>query len=130
MKDLHPDFNETYDMSEDNGIPSAALNRQEQLILNELQDDKFRQMVQKQFFYHVLHHIKTSNEPFYSFLSGGAGVGRSHLTKALYQAALKYYNSRAAGSNFNEIKTMLMAPTGKAAYNIKGALKAVQFTAH
>ena len=126
IKDLQPDFNEAYDLSDDIGIPSTALNRQEQLILNELQDDKFREIVQKlnkeqkQFFYHILHHVKTSDEPFYSFLSGGAGVGKSHLTKALYQAALKYYNSRA-GSDFNEIKTMLMAPTGKAPYNIKGS---------
>jgi len=41
-----------------------------------------------------LHLIKTSEEPFYCFLSGGAGVGKSHVTKALYQAALKYYNTR------------------------------------
>lgn len=74
---------------------------------------------QKEFFYHVLHLIKISNEPFYSFLSGGAGVGKSHLTKALYQAGLKNYNSRV-GDNFAELKELMLAPTGKAAYNIKG----------
>ena len=94
---------------------------QQPLILNELQDEDFRQMVQmlkkeqKEFFYHVLHLIKTSDEPFYSFLSGGAGVGKSHLTEALYQAALKYYNTRA-GCDFSEVKVLLLAPTGKAAY--------------
>ena len=41
-----------------------------------------------------MHLIKTSEEPFYCFLSGGAGVGKSHVTKALYQAGLKYYNSK------------------------------------
>ena len=103
-RDLHPDFNEHYDLSGDHGIPSAASNS-EQLILNELQDDDYRKMVQKlnkkqkEFFYHVLHLIKTSDNPFYSFLSGGAGVGKSHLTKSLYQAALKYYNTRA-GDDF------------------------------
>ena len=67
--------------------------------MNELQDDEYRHLVQmlnkeqKEFFYHVLHLIKIiSNEPFYCFLSGGAGVGKSHVTEALYQAALKYYN--------------------------------------
>ena len=74
---------------------------------------------QKQFFNHALHLIKTSDKPFYSFLSGGAGVGKSHLTKALYQAALKYYNTRA-GDDFHQVKVLLLAPTGKAAYNIKG----------
>ena len=78
---------------------------------------------QKEFFYHILHQIKTSETPFYCFLSGGAGVGKSHLTKALYQAALKYYNTRA-GDDFHQIiiKVLLLAPTGKAAYTIKATL--------
>lgn len=106
-KDLHPDFNEHYNFSDDLEIPSAELNT-EPLILNEMQDDEFRNMVQvlnreqKEFFYHMLHLTKTSDEPFYCSLSGGAGVGKSHVTKALYQAALKYYNSKA-GVDFNEI---------------------------
>ena len=45
-QDLHPDFNENYDLSSDIGIPSTASNS-EQLILNELQDRDYRQMVQK-----------------------------------------------------------------------------------
>ena len=73
---------------------------------------------QKEFFYHILHLIKTTDQPF-CFLSGGAGAGKSHLTKTLYQAALKYYNTRA-GDNFRQIKVLILAPTGKAAYNIKG----------
>ena len=123
-EDLHPDFSESYDLSDDLGIPSTSLNN-EPLILNELPDCEYRQMVQtlnkeqKEFFYHILHQIKTSETPFYCFLSGGAGVGKSHLTKALYQAALKYYNTRA-GDDFHQIKVMLLAPTGKAAYTIKG----------
>jgi len=124
VQDLHPDFNESYNLSNDLGIPSADSNT-EPLILNELLDDEYRTMVQslnreqKEFFYHVLHLIKTSDKPFYCFLSGGAGVGKSHVTKALYQAAIKYYNSRA-GDNFADIKVLMLAPTGKAAYNIKG----------
>ena len=99
-QDLHLDFDGKYDLSGDLGIPSTASNT-EQLILHEEQDDVYRGMVQKlnkeqkEFFYHVLHLIKTSDNPFYCFLSGGAGVGKSHLTKCLYQAALKYYNTRS-----------------------------------
>ena len=124
LQDLHPDFNENYDLSDDVGIPSTATNT-EPLILNELQDQDYRQLVQtlnkkqKEFFYHILHLIKTSDKPFYYFLSGGAGVGKSHLVKSLYQAALKYYNSKA-GEDFNEVKILLLAPTGKAAFGIKG----------
>ena len=57
--------------------------------------------------------------PSLSFVSGGAGVGKSHVTKALYQAALKFYNSRA-GDSFAQIRVLMLAPTGKAAYIIKG----------
>ena len=64
-------------------------------------------------------YVKISDNPFYCFLSGGAGVGKSHLTKCLYQAALKYYNTRA-GDDFHQVKILLLAPTAKAAFNIKG----------
>ncbi|PFX15510.1 ATP-dependent DNA helicase PIF1 [Stylophora pistillata] len=123
-QDLQPDLNEKYNLSDDIGIPSADLNH-EPLVLNEMQDEDYRHIVQmlnkeqKEFFYHVLHLIKTSDEPFYCFLSGGAGVGKSVVTKALYQAALKYYNQRA-GVDFTQVKVLLLAPTGKAANNIKG----------
>ena len=134
MEDLHPDFNDSYDMSDDLGIPSTSLNN-EPLVLNELPDDDYRQMVQtlnkeqKEFFYHILYQIKTSETPFYCFLSGGAGVGKSHLTKALYQAAIKYYNTRA-GDDFNQIKVILLAPTGKAAYTIKAVHSALAVPAN
>ena len=123
-QDLHPDYNANYDLSADLGIPSTTSNM-EPLILHEEQDETYREMVQKlnkeqkKFFYHVLHLIKTSDDPFYCFLSGGAGVGKSHLTKCLYQAALKYYHTRA-GDDFHQVKILMLAPTGKAAFNIKG----------
>ena len=40
--DTHPDFNESYDLSEDLGIPSNLPNN-EPLILNEMQDDEYRE---------------------------------------------------------------------------------------
>jgi len=44
-EDLHPDFNENYDLSRDLDIPSTSFDN-EPLILNELPDDDYRQMVQ------------------------------------------------------------------------------------
>ena len=125
-QDLHPDLTESYDLSEDIAAVDEMPNT-DQLILNEVPDDEYRHMVQtlnkeqKEFFYHILHLMKTSNDPFYCFLSGGAGVGKSHVTKPLYQAALKYYNTKA-GDGFHQdlVKILMLAPTGKAAYNIKG----------
>ena len=66
-----------------------------------------------------MHCIKISDNPFYAFLSGDGGVGKSHLIKSIYQAAIKYYNTKA-GEDFHQIKVLLLAPTGKAAYIIKG----------
>ena len=90
--DLYPDFNENYNMQDDIGIPSIDANM-EPLVLNELQDYEHQCMVQifnkgqKDFSFHVLHLIKTSDKLFNCFLSGVAGVGKSHLTKALFQVA-------------------------------------------
>ena len=94
-QDLHSDFSGNCNLSDELGIPSV--DNSEPLTMNELPDDEYRHIVQslnkeqKEFFYHVLNLIKTSEEPFYCFLSGGAGVGKSHVTKALYQAGLKYF---------------------------------------
>ena len=90
--DLYPDFNENYNMQDDIGIPSIDANM-EPLVLNELQDYEYQCMVQifnkgqKDFSFQVLHLIKTSDKLFNCFLSGVAGVGKSHLTKALFQVA-------------------------------------------
>ena len=66
-----------------------------------------------------MHLIKTSDKPFYAFLSGAGGVGKSHLIKSVYQEALKYNNTQA-GEDFRRVHIPLLAPAGKAAYIIKG----------
>ena len=63
--------------------------------------------------------IKTKHEPLRLFLSGGAGVGKSTVTNALYQALDRYLNT-VPGENPDNIKVLKAAPTGKAAFNIKG----------
>ena len=122
--DTHSDLNETFDHLSDNlGIPSTQQNN-EPLTLNEMQDDEYQGLVQmlnkkQRVFLSCLHLIKTSEKPFYAFLIGGGGVGKSH--QSIYLAALKYYNSRA-GDDFRRIQILLLAllPLGKAAYSIKG----------
>lgn len=113
------------DLSDDFKIPSTSRHNEPPILISELPDDGYRGMVQilnkkeKEFFYHILHQSETTETPFYCFLSSGAGVGKSHLLKALDQAALKYFNTRA-GNDFHQIKVLLLGSTGKAAYNIKG----------
>ena len=113
-----------YDIGQDLGIARKRLEN-DHLPLGEMQNDEYRAMVQglnakqKEFFYNVLHHAKTKDEPLYTFLTGGAGVGKSVLLRTLYQALLKYY-TRGAGENPDDIQVLLCAPTGKAAHNIGG----------
>ena len=113
-----------YDIGQDLGIARRQIEI-EQLPLKEMRDEDYREMVQnlnekqKEFFYNVLHHFKTSKLPLYTFLTGGAGVGKSVVLRSLYQALLKFYNGQA-GENPDAIKILLCAPTGKAAHNIGG----------
>ena len=113
-----------YDLFDDMGILPRH-NDEEELVQNRLNDSDYRQLVrslnikQKEFFYHVLHSIKTKDDPLALFLSGGAGVGKSTVTNALYEALMRYLNS-VPGENPDEVKVLKVAPTGKAAFNIKG----------
>ena len=74
---------------------------------------------QKKFFYYILHRVKVTDLPFHTFLSGGAGVGKTAVTRCIYQALLKYFNHKRS-ENPNSEKLLLCAPTGKAAHNIGG----------
>ena len=113
-----------YDLFDDMGILPRR-NDQEELVQNHLHDSDYRQLVrslnikQKEFFYHVLHSIKTKDDPLALFLSGGAGVGKSTVTNALYETLARYLNT-VPGEIPDEVKVLKVAPTGRAAYNIKG----------
>nr|XP_039258431.1 ATP-dependent DNA helicase pif1-like [Styela clava] len=56
-------------------------------------------------------------DPFHLFISGGAGTGKSHLVKAIYYETSKVLANRA--EDISQIRVLLTASTGVAAYNIK-----------
>lgn len=70
--------------------------------------------------------IKCKKEPLYAFLSGGAGVGKSVLIRALYQALHRHLCSNT-GENQDDTRIILCAYTGKAAFNIGGQTIASAF---
>ena len=74
---------------------------------------------QRTFFDYINNTIRNGKEQIFAFLSGGAGVGKSHLTKAIYQQLLRLYNT-TAGEDAESIRVLVMAPTGKSAHIIKG----------
>lgn len=74
---------------------------------------------QRHILLHTINHFQTSDEPFYIFISGGAGVGKILLIKAIYQSLMRDFNS-IPGINPDDTKILLCAPTGKAAFGIEG----------
>ena len=74
---------------------------------------------QREFFNHGVHWIKCKDEPIYAFLTGGAGVGNSVVVRALYQSLYRILNLRD-GENPDDIRILLCAYMGFAAFNISG----------
>lgn len=85
----------SYDLGLDLGITRKQVEIND-LVFNTMNDEEYRKLTcelnvkQKQFFYHILHSVKTDQLPLYCFLSGGAGVGKSVLTTCLYQSIVRY----------------------------------------
>lgn len=55
----------------------------------------------------------------HTFLSGSAGVGKSLVIKAIFQLIIHYFENLPDPQN-EEIKVLLTAPSGKAAFLING----------
>ena len=70
-------------------------------------------------FYHVLNPVKMGKLPLRLFFSGGAGVGKSTVTNALYEALIRHLNAQIENDP-DDISVVKVAPTGKAAFNIRG----------
>lgn len=75
---------------------------------------------EKQFSYviHVLSSVKSNEMPFYHFVGGEAGVGKSKLITAIYQSLSRYY--KLEPGPLDSVPIMICAYTGKAAHNIGG----------
>ena len=90
-----------------------------------LPDDEYLQLLrsldlrQREFFNHIVHWIKSKDEPVYAFLTGGAGVGKSVVIRALYQCLYRLWNLKD-GENPDDKRILLRAYMGFAAFNISG----------
>ena len=68
---------------------------------------------------HVMQWIQTKTEPMYIFIEGGAGVGKTKAAKAIYESMNRFYR-RQPGTNPDQVHCIVLAPTGMAAYHVKG----------
>ena len=114
-----------YDLGPDLGAVSHIGNDIE-IVQNRLPEKDYLQLMsklnkkQREIFTHIVHSITHSPEvQLCVFITGGAGVGKSVVIRTLYQAL-----HRLRGSNFSQdpedIRILLCAYTGLAAYNIQG----------
>lgn len=90
-----------------------------------MSDEKYNSLIthlnEKQLDYlmHVLNAFRNKRDrlPFYHFISGSAGVGKTFLINSIDQTIRRECEKQRGPQ---EITTLLLAPTGKAAHNING----------
>ncbi len=107
------------------GVPSSS-DTNIDTIAGFMNEDKYLSMVQslneKQFqiYTHILQHISKDNaQPIHTFITGGAGVGKSMVLRCIYQGLLRLL-AKKEGQNPEEPRIIIAAPTGKAAYLVEG----------
>ena len=124
-EDIDENLFTSYDIGQDLGHKEPMMTQSEEVIQNRLAEEEFLAEVlslnkkQTEIFYHVLKFLRTSSTQLFLFVTGGAGVGKTKLTKTLYQALIRHYN-RNPGKHPELTQVLLTAPTGKAAFLIKG----------
>ncbi|KAK3922268.1 ATP-dependent DNA helicase RRM3 [Frankliniella fusca] len=75
---------------------------------------------QRRYHLNIVHILKTRpDEQVLHFVTGGAGVGKSALIKAITQSAIRIF-VKMFQENPNHLTVAIMAPTGKVAFGVGG----------
>ena len=116
-----------YDLGADIGLPTHIANDDIEMIQNRLPENEYFELLsklnqkQREIFTHIIHSLTfTPDNQLYVFITGGAGVGKSVVIRTLYQALHRLLCSKS-GQNPEDIRILLCAYTGLAAYNIQGS---------
>ena len=68
---------------------------------------------------HIMDQLEKNCEQMFIFIEGGAGVGKTLLGCALCETITRFQRKKAGTADNNE-HILILAPTGMAAYHIKG----------
>ena len=116
-----------YDLGADIGLATHVANDEIEMIQNRWSEKEYLEALsklnskQRQIFTHVIHSLTFNpEEQLCLFITGGAGVGKSVVIRILYQALHRQLCSKS-GQNPEDIRILLCAYTGLAAYNIQGS---------
>ena len=119
--------NAYYDIGADIGLTSHIPNDEIEMIQNRLTEKDYLNLLsklntkQRQIFTHIIHSLTHKPcEKLHIFITGGAGVGKSLVVRTLYQALHRLLCSES-GQNPEDIRILMCAYTGLAAYNIQGS---------
>ena len=136
IEQANPDFQNVYDFDDTIVQPNAAIEMgleapgsdatvSRYKVPDLLSDDEYYELCdslnqrQRDYLMHVISCFKNpSCLPIYHFLSGGAGVGKSRVIKAINQSVMRLYRSEPGPVDSTEV--LLVAYTGMAAHNIGG----------
>jgi hypothetical protein len=121
------DVAEQYDFGEDMGMRATTSSASSvKLPLSPMADDEFkvesRRLIwdQRRYLYHIMHLYRYGAKlPFYEFLTGGAGTGKTVVLRVIAEAINRMHNSRVR-TNPASMKVLLVAFTGSAAFNVGG----------
>jgi hypothetical protein len=96
------------------------------LPLSRMADDEFKveswRLIwdQRRYLYHIMHMYRYGADlPFYEFLMGGAGTGKTVVLRVIAEVINRMHNSRV-GTDPAPIKVLLVPFTGSAAFNVGG----------
>ena len=100
-------------------------NNEVDLFGTQMNDEEYQQIMrslnkkQSEIVIHVMEQVTNSNDKMYIFLEGGAGVGKTQVANALNASINRAYRKMHDEDRSGNY-TMVLAPTGIAAYHVKG----------
>ena len=90
-----------------------------------MNDDEYRSTMQMlnnnqyELCSHIINQLENNCEQMFIFIEGGAGVGKTLLGHALCETITRFHKKQPGTADNNE-HILILAPTGMAAYHIKG----------
>lgn len=117
--------NVMFDIGEEASVSTAPAIEFNKIVVPDLYSNEdyinlMGSLNQKQYDYiiHVVNEVKLNATPFYHFIGGEAGVGKSKLITALYQTLTRHY--RLDPGPVEAPNILICAYTGKAAHGVGG----------